>query len=264
MEIFDNHVHVRPEAVDYFLKVFKKAGGTALNLVNLTEDCLTLPSFERRYEETLQVADSLRRGGLEVVVTIGPYPVNYVTLREMEGANEAMNLYRKAVDAAIRLIEDGRANAIGEVGRPHFPVAPEIIDETNLIISYIFSASKDTDIPVILHTESLDERGMCSLMDMAKAAGKTSKVVKHFSAPIFSGNCGIVPSVPAGRRNARSAPWGERNFFLETDFAGDEKNPNFVLPADSVPKRVSMLLQEGFDPGRIEDSMSFFREFYGV
>ncbi|MEM0141609.1 MAG: TatD family hydrolase [Thermoplasmatales archaeon] len=264
MEIFDNHVHVRPGAVSYFSNVFRKAGGTALNLVNLTEECLTLEQFVEKYEETEKVAGSLRKEGFQVVISIGPYPVNYISIREREGVEKAGEIYRKAVEVAIRHIKQGKANAIGEVGRPHFPVPDEIILESNDIISYIFEASRDDDIPVILHTESLDKEGMCSIMKVAEKAGKRTKVVKHFSPPIFSDNCGIIPSVPAGRKNARAAPWGERNFFLETDFAGDEGNPNFVLPADSVPKRVSMLIQEGIEVEKIERSMSFYREFYGL
>ncbi|MCW6159135.1 MAG: hypothetical protein LVQ63_06640, partial [Thermoplasmatales archaeon] len=130
------------------------------------------------------------------------------------------------------------------------------------IMDYIFQMTADKDIPVILHTESLDSSGMCELMKKARRNGKNSFVVKHFSSPIFTENCEIVPSVPAGRSNARAAPWGKTGFFLETDFAGDENNPNFVLPADSVPKRVTMLIQEGVDKDRIEVSMNFYREFY--
>ncbi len=162
------------------------------------------------------------------------------------------------MDAALKLIERGEVDAIWEVGRPHFPVNPEIVNESNEIMEYIFQNTADRDIPVILHTESLDSTGMCEIMKMAKRNGKSSLVLKHFSSPIFYENCGIVPSVPAGRKNARAAPWGSNGFFLETDFAGDESNPNFVLPADSVPKRISMLLQEGIEEERLEKSMDFY------
>ncbi|MEM3363208.1 MAG: TatD family hydrolase [Thermoplasmatales archaeon] len=264
MDIFDNHVHLKPSSVQYFVKVFKKAGGTGLNLVNLTEDCKSPEEFEEKYVETENIARALRSEGLDVVVSIGPYPVNYIALRESLGAAKAKEIYVKAVDIAVRHIDQGKANAIGEVGRPHFEVSGEILEESNAIMQYIFQISADKDIPVILHTESLDSRKMCDIMEMARSSGKNSLVVKHFSAPIFSGNCGIIPSVPAGRRNARSAPWGEYGFFLETDFAGDESNPNFVLPADSVPRRVSMLIQEGIEKEKIERSMSFYKHFYRV
>lgn len=264
MKIFDNHVHLTPLSVDFFFETFRKAGGTSVNLVNLTEACQSLEDFSKKYEETVSISRSLRQKGLDVVVTIGPYPVNYVVLREKMGPSNAEELYRRATDIAIAMIEDGKANAIGEVGRPHFDTSPEIVEESNLIMEYIFQSTADKDIPVILHTESLDSSAMCRIMESARKNGKKDLVVKHFSSPIFSDICGIIPSVPANRKNARSAPWGERGFFLETDFAGDEKNPNFVLPADSVPKRVSMLLQEGVPSEKIERSMDFFKEFYKV
>lgn len=264
MKIFDNHVHLTPSSIDFFLKVFTNAGGTSLNLVNLTEDCFLPEDFERKYDQAISISKILKERGLDVVVSIGPYPVNYIEMRNKIGKDKSIDIYRKAVDSAVRRVEEGKANAIGEVGRPHFDTSLEIVEESNSIMEYIFQSTSDNDIPVILHTESLDSAGMCDIMRMARNSGKKSKVVKHFSSPIFSGKCDIIPSVPAGRKNARSAPWGEKGFFLETDFAGDERNPNFVLPADSVPKRVAMLIQDGIDKEKIEESMNFFEEFYRV
>lgn len=264
MKIFDNHVHLKPESLDFFLDKFRSKGGNALNIVNLTEDCLTLEQFDAKYKETMQIARVLREKDMTVVTTIGPYPVNYMELRRTFGKEVALDILRKAVDCAIRLIEDGKADAIGEVGRPHFEVADEIISESNEVISYIFSVTAERRIPVILHTESLDETGMCNIMKMARKNGKDDLVVKHFSSPMFTNNCGIVPSIPANRKNARLAPWGKKGFFLETDFAGDVSNPNFVLPPDSVPSRVVMLLQEGVDEDAIEESMSYYESFYSL
>lgn len=264
MKIFDNHVHLRRDTVDFFLQRFLKKGGNGINLINLTEGCLNLEQFKTKYDETILLSQKLRKEGLTVVTTIGPYPVNYIGLRETLGKEKSMNLYFKAIDSAIRLIEDGNANAIGEVGRPHFDTPKEIISESNEIISYIFASTKDKDIPIILHTESLDSKGMCELMELAKKNGKKDRIVKHFSQPVFVENCGMIPSVPASRKNARLAPWGKQGFFLETDFAGDESDPDFVLPADSVPSRVAMLLQEGVEEDKIEYSMSFFERFYNL
>ena len=262
MKIFDNHVHLTSSSLDFFVKTFTKEGGTSINLVNLTESCFSLDEFSKKYDETISLGKRLRDKGLEVVVSIGPYPVNYIEMKEKIGIEKTMDIYRKALDLAIKLVEEGSANAIGEVGRPHFETSVENMEESNSIMDYIFQMTADKDIPVILHTESLDSSGMCELMKKARRNGKNSLVVKHFSSPIFSENCEIVPSVPAGRSNARAAPWGKTGFFLETDFAGDENNPNFVLPADSVPKRVTMLIQEGVGKDRIEVSMNFYREFY--
>jgi TatD-related deoxyribonuclease len=264
VKIFDNHVHLTTSSVDFFMSIFPRAGGTSINLVNLTEDCHSLDEFAKRYDETISISRVLRDRGLEVVVSIGPYPVNYIEMRERIGRDKSLGIYREAVDMAIKLIEDGKANAIGEVGRPHFETSGDIVEESDTIMEYIFHESADKNIPVILHTESLDSAGMCEIMRMARKNGKSSLVVKHFSSPIFSENCDIIPSVPAGRKNARAAPWGQTGFFLETDFAGDESNPNFVLPADSVPKRVAMLIQEGVEEDKIERSMSFYRNFYGL
>ncbi|MGC8727226.1 MAG: TatD family hydrolase [Thermoplasmata archaeon] len=262
MIIFDNHVHLKNESVEYFYRKFGMSGGTGLNIVNLTENCFTLDSFYQKYMETQAIAEKLKKKGLDVVVTIGPYPVNIIEMIKYMGIGEAIALYEKAVDISVQEIMEQRADAIGEVGRPHFQVDEKIIEASNEIMSYIFSVSKDNDIPVILHTESLDSHGMCEIMELASRIGKKDRIIKHFSQPIFSDNCGIIPSVPASRKNARNAPWGDEGFFLETDFAGDISKPNFVLPADSVPSRIKMLLQEGVDEDKIIKSMEFYRKFY--
>ncbi len=262
MIIFDNHVHLREESIDFFYKKFGMNGGTGVNLVNLTENCYTLDSFVQKYRETESIADKLRERGLDVVTTIGPYPVNIIEMVKNMEIREAISIYERAVDISVREIEEKRADAIGEVGRPHFQVDERIMEASNEIMSYIFTVSKDNDIPVILHTESLDPKGMCGVMDLASRTGKKDRIIKHFSQPVFSGNCGIIPSVPANRKNAKIAPWGEEGFFMETDFAGDIGNPNFVLPADSVPSRIKMLLQEGVDEEKINRSMEYYRKFY--
>ena len=172
MEIYDNHVHLTSSSIDFFLNVFTKAGGTSLNLVNLTEDCFLLEDFERKYDQTISISKILEEKGLHVVVSIGPYPVNYVEMREKIGKDKALEIYRKAVDSAVRRVEEGMANAIGEVGRPHFPTSQEIVEESNGIMEYIFQSTSDNDIPVILHTESLDSTGMCDVMKMARNSGK--------------------------------------------------------------------------------------------
>ena len=264
MRIFDNHVHVTPESLDFFASAFMSRGGTGINLVNLSENCNSLDDFTRVYHETEVIAGKLKEKGLEVVVSIGPYPVNLIEMTAKIGRESAKDVFKKAIDVAIGEIADGRANAIGEVGRPHFPTDEKIVEDSEEIMRYIFEGTKDNDIPVILHTESIDAEGMCSIMRIAGDVGKESKVVKHFSLPIFEKNCGIVPSVPASRSNARAAPWGREGFFLETDFAGDMGKPNFVLPPDSVPKRVQMLVQEGVDTEKIATSMEFYRKFYSL
>ena len=262
MIIFDNHVHLKDESIDYFYKRFGMNGGTGLNIVNLTENCFTIDSFVKKYRETELIAKKIMEKGLDVVITIGPYPVNIIEMLKYMEIKEAVSLYEKAIDISVQEIIEHRADAIGEVGRPHFQVDKKIIDASNEIMSYIFSVSKDNDIPVILHTESLDSQGMCGIMELASRVGKRDRIIKHFSQPIFSDNCGIIPSVPANRKNARNVPWGNEGFFLETDFAGDINKPNFVLPADSVPSRIKMLLQEGVEEESINKSMEFYRKFY--
>jgi Predicted metal-dependent hydrolase (urease superfamily) len=262
LTIFDNHVHIKNETIDFYVQGYKKSGGTALNLINLTENCVNLECFIAEYERNIKVSRILRESGLDVIVTIGPYPINILAMHRIFNSTEIFEIYRMATKHAIKLISEGKANAIGEVGRFHFEVERTYQEEANEILKMIACEAHDQNIPLIIHSESLDDRGMCQLSnDLTKSCGNL-KIVKHFSKPIYNLNCGIIPSVPASRDNARKAPWGKKGFFLETDFAGDENNPNFVLPLDSVPRRVKMLMQEGVDIDNINSSMNYYKDFY--
>ena len=56
------------------------------------------------------------------------------------------------------LVLEEKAVAIGEVGRPHYPVSPEELDVHNRLIHYAMELSKDAGCPVQLHTESAGPR----------------------------------------------------------------------------------------------------------
>ncbi len=262
LTVFDNHIHLKNESLDFIISTFKNEGGTGLNLINLTEDCQNIECFVSEYERNIRLSKLLRDKGLDVIVTLGPYPVNIMRLREKLSFSDTYEIYEKATDEAIKAVNENHASAIGEVGRFHFPIDERLQEEANTILKMIAAKAHDFDIPLIIHSESLDENGMCELLAfLEKGVGKL-KVVKHFSQPVFNLNCSIIPSVPASRKNARMAPWGKKGFFLETDFVGDYRKPNYVLPPDSVPKRIKMLLQEGVDPDDINKSMEFYKEFY--
>ncbi|MCL5989867.1 MAG: metal-dependent hydrolase, partial [Candidatus Thermoplasmatota archaeon] len=112
------------EAVNMFIK----AGGNSFNLVNLPEDFGALSNrYKAIYEQTLKLAGIIRsETSLDVVVTLGPYPLDYFLFTD-HGMNP-LEYMKAGIDLAAKYILDGKANAIGEIGRPHFPVADSIIE----------------------------------------------------------------------------------------------------------------------------------------
>ncbi len=251
--VWDNHVHLSPtgrniEAVGEFLRL----GGTGFLMVHLPyEDLLAVRvgHFRDGYRRTLAMADKVRREtGATVAVAVGPYPVEIIALAGEKGLEEAKAIMCLGMDDAARLVEEGQAHAIGEVGRPHFPVAPEIWEASNEVMAYGMARAKEVRCPIILHTESPTSEVFAELGVMADEEGLArERVVKHFSPPMVRRdlNHGIFPSVMASEANIREAITQGRRFVLETDYLDDPRRPGAVLGIGTVPKRTAKLLKEG-------------------
>ncbi|MGC8506371.1 MAG: TatD family hydrolase [Thermoplasmata archaeon] len=252
--VFDNHVHLRK---DGFLmdavKRFIASGGNAINLVNLP-DYEIVPSeyYERLYSNTLEIADAVRREfGITVLVTLGPYPLDYFFFER--ASIDPARAMRDGIDMAARFVSEGRADAIGEVGRPHFQVSDDILKMSEDIFEYAIMTSKDLDKPVIMHTEDLTEKSHRELIEFARKTGMDPrKLVKHHALPAdFGIRDQMTLSTLASRSNVRVAATSNRDFLLETDYVDDRSKPDKVIPIDSVPRRAVMIKSEYEDWERI-------------
>ncbi len=253
MPIFDNHIHFRPEHLGVeAARSFEKAGGTALLLTHSPYDDIPIrqgSDYERAYRKTLRMADVLRSGtGLRVFVALGPYPVEFLSLRERLGQSEAIRAHMKGIDLAAQHIAAGNAVAIGEIGRPHFPVPSEVVSACNDLIVYAMERAKDLNCAVVLHTEDPTPATFAEFATMAKRAGlDVGRVVKHHSTPIASPQetSGVVPSILAKEDLVRRALDGGDRFLLETDYIDDPRRPGAVLGPATVPKKTKAWLASG-------------------
>ncbi len=245
--IFDNHMHLRTDgrflnAVDMFLK----AGGNSFNLVNLPDARLPLDDYySRLYSYTVRMSEIItEERRISVPVTLGPYPLDYFRFKE-NGYDPVVEM-KKGIDLAAKLIEQGKANALGEIGRPHFPTEPEIVDHCNEITEYAMFIASDLGSPLILHTEDLNPEGYRFLEKMADHASlQQSMLVKHHAIPEdFAIQTGLIRSVLASRPNVRKIMNSGLRLLLETDYVDDPSLGWKVIPPDSVPKRVELILAE--------------------
>ncbi|MBR4685837.1 MAG: TatD family hydrolase, partial [Candidatus Methanomethylophilaceae archaeon] len=129
--VYDNHIHMSPSGrnVDA-LKEFEAAGGTGLTLVTLPHKEVPITcgkDFAESYEVTYRLADRAKaETDLEINIAVGPYPILLISLAEQFGLEKAEEMMIEGMELAAKDIAEGRAKAIGEVGRPHFPVDSEI------------------------------------------------------------------------------------------------------------------------------------------
>ena len=172
--VFDNFVHIR--RAGYFLdaaREFVKYGGTSMNIANFPDYIYTPDShYEKLYSETVNVSRAVWKTGINTVTTIGPYPLDYFYFQS--AGKDPLEYMKKGIDLAACLIINGEADAMGEVGYPHFPVDEKIYNDSGEILKYALDVCHDRNIPLILHTEDMDKNGYLRIEELIK---------KHYKVP---------------------------------------------------------------------------------
>ena len=264
--IIDNHFHLNRNG--RFLdaaKDFKNVGGTGLVLVHCPDFAnppTTKKGHSETYLDTLEMAEMVRKEhGLEVRVVLGPHPaafahqfINWIEEDPKNGSQRAIQNYRDSIDAALEFVNEGLAHAIGEVGRPHWPVSDEVWQLSNELLEETMHLAAQENIVLQLHVEGELESTYSDLSNMANKAGlDTNKLVRHYSPPNIDSKVtkGLTPSVLIGKgaleellETAKSCSHG---FLLETDYMDDPRRPGAVLGPKTVPKRTNQLLNMGIE-----------------
>ena len=250
--VFDNHLHLsRAGRFLDAVKDFKKAGGTHFVLCQLpmTDLVIRNRNYESCYKETLEMAKEIRsKIDIGVFVTVGPYPVDHIRLSKKFGREESIRIMKKGMDLAATLCEERKCIAIGEIGRPHFPVDKQVIIDSNEILLHGMKKAKDAGVPVVLHTESTTQDQCKELVEMGKKVGlQPNKIVKHYSPPLVleSENYGLMPSILASKKNITAAVEKGTRFMMETDYIDDPRRPGAVLSPKTVPKRTREFIEKG-------------------
>ena len=254
LPVYDNHLHMSPHGrnVDA-LREYQAAGGTGLTLVTLPYPEVPIrdgKDFAESYKITYDLADKGRAAtGMEINVAVGPYPVLLIGLAELYGLEKAEAMLMQGMEDAGKAVEEGRAVAIGEIGRPHFECSEEIWDASNRILQRGMEIAKENDVPVIIHCESGTTGTNRSLADIARKAGlDPGLVIKHSSPPFVTEEetFGVLPSIPASKTNIKTAlSKGTDRFMLETDYIDDPEKPSAIMAVTTVPNKVKWMLASG-------------------
>jgi TatD-related deoxyribonuclease len=252
--VYDNHIHMDPAGrnVDA-IREFKAAGGTGFTLVTLPYKQVPISKgedFEQSYRITLSLAEKAKEATeLEINIAVGPYPVLMVPFSVHFGLEKAEEMMNEGMDIAAKMVGEGRAHAIGEIGRPHFDVPKEIWDASNRVLRRGMEHAKELGCPVIIHSESGTTETNRSLSEMARSVGlDPGSVVKHSSPPFVTDEetFGIMPSIPASKKNiAEALSKGSTRMMLETDYIDDPERPGTVMAVTTVPNKIRTLLANG-------------------
>ncbi|MCK5773360.1 MAG: TatD family hydrolase [Thermoplasmata archaeon] len=237
---------------------FKKRGGTHLIVVHKPYSDIPISSlddYRRSYQQTVDLTDKARSLGVTAWCLLGPYPVELVRMAKEHGLEMAMEIQLGAVELALELVDDGSALGVGEVGRVHFPVDDEVQNACDEVMLSAFRGCRTRSCPVQLHTESLRDNPdlMAHIAGLADEAGMPrQRVIKHYSghSMIHPGvNHGLSASVQANRKNLKEVFTNRALVLLETDYIDDPLRPGFVMPLDTIPKK----MEWGYRTGLMDD-----------
>ena len=264
--ILDNHFHLNRNGryLDA-ARDFKKAGGTNLVLIHcpdFSSPPTTREGHRITYQNTIEMAESVRREvGLGVRVVLGPHPaafahqfIQWVEQDGEGGKEQAIDNYRCSIEEAVKFYHEGKAHAIGEVGRPHWKVSEEIWELSNELLLETMSWAAGDGFALQLHVEGELESTYKDMAEMASRAGLShDRLIRHYSPPNVDSliTQGLTPSVLIGKGALDtlldSAPRSSHGFLLETDYMDDLRRPGAVLGPKTVPKRTQQLIAAGID-----------------
>jgi TatD-related deoxyribonuclease len=252
--ITDNHIHVDPingEGPLEVAKKFQRAGGTVMVIPNkptwtLGDSC----SFQEAMEQVIKyVAEINANTDVKAFAIVGAHPAELSRLiNEGISLEDAEEMMKVAFLDAQRLVIDGKAIGIGEIGRPHYDVSPEELEIHDKLILYAMDLAVEADCAVQLHTENSEEEQFIEFAKMAEVAGMDKyKVVKHFSGPMVlqEENHGLTPSLIATKKVITEGLKKGTNFLMETDYLDMKSRPGAVLGPKTVPRRTRGLIQNG-------------------
>jgi len=252
--VTDNHIHVDPLNGEGPIEVankFHRAGGSFMIIPNkptwtVNENC----SFKDAMELVIRYVDEINREtDVKAFAVVGAHPAE-LSRRVKAGMNlETAELQmRDALKNAQKLVLEGKAVAIGEVGRPHYDVSPQELEVHNRLISYSMELAKDVGCPVQLHTESAGSEQFLEFAEMAdKVNIPRNMIIKHFSGAFVleKENHGLTPSLIATKDVVKEGLKKGKNFLMETDYLDDNTRPGAVLGPKTVPRRTFELLKQG-------------------
>jgi TatD-related deoxyribonuclease len=252
--VTDNHIHVDPlngEGPIDVANKFHRAGGSCMIVPNkptwtVNENC----TFQNAMELVIEhVEDINKKTDVKAFAVVGAHPAE-LSRRVKAGmdVDAAELLMQKALKTAQKLVLEGKAVAIGEVGRPHYEVSPLELEAHNRLIIYAMELAKDAGCPVQLHTETAGSEQFLEFAEMAdKVKISRNKVIKHFSGAyvLKTENHGLTPSLIATKDVVKEGLQKGKIFLMETDYLDDKTRPGAVLGPKTVPRRTHELIRQG-------------------
>jgi TatD-related deoxyribonuclease len=258
LPVVDHHCHLSPSGEGVAAaERFAREGGTHLFLATQayeTRGPRRPEDYARQFETTEALGRQIReRVEIGVSLVVAPYPVDLVEQARALGLRAAVDLPVAGLELAGRWVRERRAVALGEVGRPHFPVDAPLAGAANEVLDRALGVARDAGCPAVLHSEELTAEGFAELAARADRLGlPREKLVKHYARDVLppGSESGLAVSYLAARDLLERVGDRDGAWFLETDFLDDPRRPGAVLDLATVPRRARAWLAA--DPTRVD------------
>ena len=187
--IWDTHMHLDSRGRGLAAaQDFANAGGTHLCLVHKpgfpNELPESLDAVKQAYIGTLDMAAAVRREvGIDVRVILGPHPVVWEKQIHTLGMEASTQLHLDSVALALEYCAQGDAVALGEVGRPHYPVSEEIWSAANEQLETVMRMASKAGFPIQLHVEDAGAQTNEELSILCDRSGLQRQRAIHHYAP---------------------------------------------------------------------------------
>jgi len=275
--IWDTHLHLDSSGrgIDA-ARDFANAGGTHLCLVHKPGFPSNLPesiqAVNEAYIGTLEMAKSVRREiGLDVRVILGPHPVVWEKQIHTLGLEKATRLHIDSVALALDYCAEGEAVALGEVGRPHYPVSDEIWNAANEQLETVMHMASQAQVPIQLHVEENGSQTNAELAAICDRSGLTrNRAVHHYAPADVSGSFthDLSSSVSMGKDSLATIIETYRHcsstWTMETDYLDDPSRPGAVLGPKTVPKRTQALVSALLETVGVEQAEDLLHHVHSI
>lgn len=204
-------------------------------------------NFKIAMDNTIKMVNEINKETeVKAYAIAGIHPSEFSKLIEVYSLKESYEMVKNGLEYAQKLVEEGLAIGIGEVGRPHYPVEVDEWEYQNKILKYSISLAKDIDCPLQLHTESASEKQYKEFSEIADSLNfKKYKLIKHFSSAVKE-RYGLSSSITASRNLIKEALKYDTDFLMETDYLDDKKRPGAVLGPKTVPRRTIEFIEKNW------------------
>jgi len=258
--IWDTHMHLDNRGRGLAAaQDFANAGGTHLCLVHKpgfpNELPESLDAVKQAYIGTLDMAAAVRREvGIDVRVILGPHPVVWEKQIHTLGMEASTQLHLDSVALALEYCAQGDAVALGEVGRPHYPVSEEIWSAANEQLETVMRMASKAGFPIQLHVEDAGAQTNEELSILCDRSGlQRQRAIHHYAPANVAADFthALSSSVSMGKHSVSTLLETYRNctstWTMETDYLDDPSRPGAVLGPKTVPKRTHALVSALLD-----------------